>query len=198
MDKRTEMALLDVINLHVTYRTTQGDAWAIDDISFTLQEGENLGLVGESGCGKTTAAKAVLRLLPPNGEITGGEIWFQGQNLVSLREDELKKIRWKEISIISQSAMNALDPVYRVGDQLVEAIRTHEQVHKATAWERAATLFEIVGLERKRLRDYPHQLSGGMRQRSIIAMALALNPSLMIADEPTNRSKSYGRNGARP
>jgi oligopeptide/dipeptide ABC transporter ATP-binding protein len=179
------MALLEVTNLCVTYRTTQGDAQAIDGISFTLQEGENLGLVGESGCGKTTAAKAILRLLPPNGEITGGEIWFQGQNLVPLRENELKKIRWKEISIISQSAMNALDPVYCVGDQLVEAIRTHEKVNKPTAWERAATLFEIVGLERKRLRDYPHQLSGGMRQRSIIAMALALNPSLIIADEPT-------------
>jgi oligopeptide/dipeptide ABC transporter ATP-binding protein len=179
------MALLEVTDLRVTYRTTQGDAQAIDGVSFSLQEGENLGLVGESGCGKTTAAKAILRLLPPNGQISGGTIRFQGQDLVPLREAELKNIRWKEISIISQSAMNALDPVYRVGDQLVEAIRIHEQVKKATAWERAATLFEIVGLERKRLRDYPHQLSGGMRQRSIIAMALALNPSLIIADEPT-------------
>jgi oligopeptide/dipeptide ABC transporter ATP-binding protein len=179
------MALLEVKNLRVTYRTIQGDAQAVDRISFMLQEGENLGLVGESGCGKTTVAKAILRLLPSNGEITDGEIRFQGQDLVRLREEELREIRWKEISIISQSAMNALDPVYRVGDQLVEAIRTHEHMGKTTAWERAAALFEIVGLERKRLRDYPHQLSGGMRQRSIIAMALALNPSLIIADEPT-------------
>jgi oligopeptide/dipeptide ABC transporter ATP-binding protein len=179
------MALLEVKDLRVTYRTTQGEAQAVDSVSFSLQAGENLGLVGESGCGKTTAAKALLRLLPPNGEITKGEIWFQGRDLVPLPEEELKHVRWKAISMISQSAMNALDPVYRVGDQLVEAIRTHENVTKATARERAGQLFEIVGLERKRLRDYPHQLSGGMRQRSIIAMALALNPMLIIADEPT-------------
>ncbi|RMF84132.1 MAG: ABC transporter ATP-binding protein, partial [Nitrospinota bacterium] len=120
------MALLAVKNLCVTYRTTLGDAQAVDRVSFTLHEGENLGLVGESGCGKTTMAKAILRLLPPNGMISGGEIRFRGQDLVPLREEALRKIRWKEISIISQSAMNALDPVYRVGDQIVEAIRAHE------------------------------------------------------------------------
>ena len=179
------MFLLEVDNLQTFFKTQAGYARAVDDVSFSIAPGENFGLLGESGCGKTTAAKSLIRILPPNGEIVGGRAMFQGRDLFSLSEEEIRKIRWKGISMISQSAMNALDPVYRVGSQIVEAIRTHVNKSRDEAMDRARELFTLVGIDHQRLHDYPHQFSGGMRQRAIIAMALALNPSLIIADEPT-------------
>ena len=178
--------LLSVENLKVIFRLKGNESVkAVDNISFTLDEDEYLGIVGESGCGKTTAAKAILKILPPNGEILGGHILFKGRDLIPLTYNEMRKVRWNEISIISQDAMNSLNPVHRVGEQIVEAIRVHRDVKKSMAMERAEELFALVGIEKERLQDYPHQFSGGMRQRSIIAMALALNPSIIIADEPT-------------
>ncbi|ACB85765.1 ABC transporter ATP-binding protein [Natranaerobius thermophilus] len=179
------MSLLEVKNLKIYYDTKGSDLKAVDDISFDIPEGENLGLVGESGCGKTTAAKSIIRLLPKNGRIAGGSINYKGQNLAAMTTEEIRKTRWKEISMISQSAMSALNPVYKVGDQIVEAIRAHEKMPKKEAMNRAEELFDIVGLEKKRLSAYPHQMSGGMKQRAIIAMALCLDPGLIIADEPT-------------
>jgi len=157
----------------------------VDDVSFTVGENDCLGIVGESGCGKTTIAKAILKILPPNGEITGGRILFKGVDLIPQTYDQMRKIRWKEISMITQDALNSLNPVHRVGQQIVEAITAHEQIGSREAYARAEELFELVGIERRRLEDFPHQFSGGMRQRAIIAMALALTPSLIIADEPT-------------
>lgn len=179
------MSLLSIQDLSIHYRTLGGNVQAADRVSFSLEEDQYLGLVGESGCGKTTVAKAILRLLPPNGVVAGGKILFRGRDLLSLSEPEFRRVRWKEISMISQSAMNALDPVYRVGDQIVEAIRTHEPMSREEAKSKASQLFAMVGMDGRRMEDYPHQFSGGMRQRTIIAMALALNPFLIIADEPT-------------
>ncbi|OWZ83203.1 ABC transporter ATP-binding protein [Natranaerobius trueperi] len=179
------MSLLTVKNLKIYYNTKAGDLKAVDDISFEIPESMNLGLVGESGCGKTTAAKSILKLLPDNGRIVEGDIIYKGTNLVGLNKEKMRKYRWNEISMISQSAMNALNPVYRVKDQIIEAILNHEDTTKNEAYNRASELFDIVGLEKKRLEAYPHEMSGGMRQRAIIAMALALDPGLIIADEPT-------------
>jgi len=177
-------AIIEVRNLNINYITSEGNLEAVKDVSFTLEQGERLGLVGESGCGKTTLAKALMRLLPSNGVISG-EINFKGNNLVNYSDEEIRKLRWKEISMISQSAMNALNPVYRVGDQIIEAIQTHAKVSKKDARLRAKEVFKLVNLDEKRLMDYPHQMSGGMKQRAIIAMALVHDPSLIIADEPT-------------
>ncbi|MBI3075451.1 MAG: ABC transporter ATP-binding protein [Deltaproteobacteria bacterium] len=177
--------LLEVRELELCYRLRAGRVRAVDRVSFTLDEGRSLGLVGESGCGKTSLARALLRLLPPTGEIAGGQILFQGRDLVGLPEAEMRQVRWKEVALVPQSAMNALDPVYRVSAQIIEAIRTHERRPRRQALARARQLFERLGLDGKRLSDFPHQLSGGMKQRATIAMALALNPRLLIADEPT-------------
>jgi peptide/nickel transport system ATP-binding protein len=178
-------ALLDVRDLHVHYDTDAGPVRAVDGIDLRLAPGEALGLVGESGCGKTTAAKSVLRLLPPNGRIAGGRIGFREVDLAALDEEALRQVRWRQIAWISQAAMNALDPVYRVGDQIVEAIQTHRPVTRAAAMARAAELFRMVGIDPQRLRAYPFEMSGGMKQRSVIAMAMALDPAMIIADEPT-------------
>ncbi|MCC5961514.1 MAG: dipeptide ABC transporter ATP-binding protein [Rhodobacteraceae bacterium] len=177
--------LLDVRDLAIHYRTGAGPVQAVDGIDFTIAPGEALGLVGESGCGKTTAAKAMLKLLPPNGEIPRGQMDFAGRDLVPLQGEDMRRVRWKEIAWISQAAMNALDPVYRVGDQIVEAMQAHIRIDKAEAWSRSEDLFRAVGLDPSRLRAYPHEMSGGMKQRSVIAMAMALQPQLLIADEPT-------------
>ncbi len=177
--------ILDVRNLSVTYATRDGPVQAASDMSFALYPGENVGLVGESGCGKTTVIKSILRLLPKNATIDGGGILYKGKDLVKAGYEDLRRIRWKEIAIISQSAMNALDPVYRVSEQIVEAVTTHDKVGRGAARRRAEDLFRLVGLDRGRLSDFPHQFSGGMRQRAIIAMSLALNPSVILADEPT-------------
>ena len=177
--------LLDVRGLEVHYDTDAGPVRAVDGIDLQIAPGEALGLVGESGCGKTTAAKGIMRLLPPNGRIAGGHIGFGGKDLAALDDEALRRVRWADISWISQAAMNALDPVYRVGDQIVEAILAHRDVPHAQAMARAAELFRMVGIDPQRLRAYPFEMSGGMKQRSVIAMAMALDPRLIIADEPT-------------
>jgi peptide/nickel transport system ATP-binding protein len=179
------MNLLEVVDLKTTYGTEKGKVKAVDGVSFRIEKGKNFGLVGESGCGKSTLVKSIIACLPPNALIVGGQVLFKGEDLTHLPENTLRKIRWKEISMITQSAMNSLDPVYTIGDQIVEAIKTHEKVRYSEAKEKAEKMFALVGIGKSRLSDYPHQFSGGMRQRAIIAMALILEPSLVIADEPT-------------
>lgn len=179
------MALLDVQNLTMHYTTKKGDVQAVDDISFSLEQGKALGLVGESGCGKTSIAISLIKLLPENAKILDGHVYFKEQDLVPLSEKEIRKIRWKGISMVFQAAMNALDPVYKVGDQVIEAILAHERVSEEAARERVAELFQLVGLDPERMDHYPHEYSGGMKQRAIIAMALSCNPAIIIADEPT-------------
>ncbi|MGQ0569852.1 MAG: ABC transporter ATP-binding protein [Armatimonadota bacterium] len=177
--------MLVVRDLEIVYHTRQGLVRAVDGVSFDVGDGEHFGLVGESGCGKTTLAKGLLRLLAPNASIARGEIFFRGRDLVTLDEEALRRLRWREIAMIPQSAMNALDPVYRVGDQMIEAILVHDRTSRQEAEDRVTAMFTSVGLDPRRVWDYPHQFSGGMRQRALIAMALLLNPSLIIADEPT-------------
>ncbi len=179
------MALLEIKNLNIHYRTKNGIVQAVENVTFSVESGSTLGLVGESGCGKTTIAKAIMRLLPQNGMIAGGELLFKGRNLVDFSMDEVRKYRWEEIAMISQSAMNALNPVARIGNQIVEAIKAHRQISRVDANKRMAEVFELVGLSTERAVDYPHQFSGGMKQRAVIAMALLLDPDLIIADEPT-------------
>jgi peptide/nickel transport system ATP-binding protein len=180
------MALLEANNLSIDYETDEDRIRAVNDVSFEVKENQRFGLVGESGCGKTTIAKSILRLLPDNGIIAEGEINYKGDNLVQLSQEELRQRRWNEISIISQSAMNALNPVYTVSEQITEAIHIHEQdTTEKEARDRAEELIKEVGLDEERLDSYPHQLSGGMRQRVMIAMAMALEPPLILADEPT-------------
>ncbi len=179
------MALLDVQNVSIEYTTEEGTLKAVDDVSFSLKVGESVGLVGESGCGKTTLAKSIMRLLAKNGRISEGKMIFKGEDLVTKSDEEIRKIRLKEIAMVAQSAMNALNPVQTVGDQLMDGIQIHTKMTRKEAMERSVEVFKMVGLEGKRLKSYPHQMSGGMKQRAIIAMALTLNPSLIIADEPT-------------
>ncbi|UCH61338.1 MAG: ABC transporter ATP-binding protein, partial [Anaerolineales bacterium] len=161
-------------------------AHAVAGVSFTLREGEMLGLVGESGCGKTTLMLSILRLLPQAGRITGGQLLLDGRDLFSLSEREIENVRWKDISFIFQGAMNALNPVRTIGDQIAEAIIRHN-LARSRSWldERVRELLELVGIGGDRKDQYPHQYSGGMRQRAMIAMALACNPRIVIADEPT-------------
>jgi len=156
----------------------------VDDVSFALEKGEALGLAGESGCGKTTSALSIIRLLPKNGRIVGGRILYEGKDLATLKESELRRIRWKHISIVFQGAMNALNPVKRIGWQIAEAITLHDHVPMNEAEGRVDELLELVGINPARKDDYPHEFSGGMRQRVMIAMALACNPRIVIADEP--------------
>lgn len=179
------MALLEVQHLKTYFDTEQGVYKAVDDVSFTLEQGESLGLVGESGCGKTTTALSITRLLPKEGRIAGGEILLDGVDLTKLSVEELRGKRWKEVSIVFQGAMNALNPVMQVGEQIAEAIILHEKVSKNDAMKRAGELFELVEIPAGRLHQYPHEFSGGMKQRVMIAMALACNPKLIIGDEPT-------------
>jgi len=179
------MPVLEVQDLRTYFTTLRGPVKAVDGVSFTVERAEAVGLAGESGCGKTTTALSVLKILPSNGRVISGKILFKGMDIVKLTEDEMRrKIRWKGVSIVFQGAMNALNPVYRVGDQIAEAILTHEKVSKDEAMERVRKLFETVGLDPDRSTNYPHEFSGGMRQRALIAMALACNPELLIADEP--------------
>jgi len=178
--------MLNIKDLTVYYKILRGYVKAVEGVNLQLKKGETLGLAGESGCGKTTMALTIMRLLPPNGRIVRGKILFDGKNIVELPEDEVRKeIRWKKIAIVFQGAMNALNPVYNIGEQIVEAIRYHEpNVDKNEALERAKKLLELVGIDPSRVKNYPHEFSGGMRQRAMIAMALACNPKLLIADEP--------------
>ncbi len=178
--------LLDIRDLRVGYSTGQGVVKAVDGVTLSIGENEVLGIAGESGCGKTTLIKALIRLLPTTAEVSAERIGFRGRDLQTLSEREFRKeILWNEISLVPQSAMNSLDPVYRVGDQVVEAIRAHRDTPRKEARERVAHLFDVVGLQSGLMDSYPHEFSGGMRQRAMIAMALALDPGLIVMDEPT-------------
>jgi peptide/nickel transport system ATP-binding protein len=180
------MALLDVENLTTYYSTLRGYVKAVEGVTFNIEKGEALGLAGESGCGKTTIALSLLRILPSGGKILEGHVKIDDEDILKLPEDDMRKrIRWKKISLVFQGAMNALNPVNRVGEQIVEAIRIHEpKVGKKEAYERVRKLFELVGVEPSRVSNYPFEFSGGMRQRAMIAMAVACSPELVIADEP--------------
>jgi peptide/nickel transport system ATP-binding protein len=173
--------LLEVKGLEVEY----GRVRAVDGVDLSIGTGESLGLAGESGCGKSTMANAIMQILRPPARIVGGSILFEGEDLVGKSTEQLRKYRWRNVSMVFQSAMNALNPVMRVGDQFVDMMQAHERISKRHAIVRAGELLELVGMDKRRVRSYPHELSGGMRQRVIIAMALALNPELIILDEPT-------------
>ena len=179
--------LLQVKNLHVHYVTDEEECFAVNGITFDLDEGDSIGLVGETGAGKTTTAMAIMQLVPdPPGVITEGEIWFQGKNLITNTEYENQKIRGNGISMIFQDPMTALNPTMTVGDQLIEVLRRHNKnMSKAEAKQRAIDMLEMVGVKSERFDDYPPQFSGGMKQRVVITMALLCNPDLLIADEPT-------------
>lgn len=179
------MPLLDIKELSMHYKIKGGWVRAVDNVSLELDRGESLGLVGESGCGKTSLAFSILGLLPPNAKILKGSITLDGIDLLRLPKEEARRIRWNRVSMIFQAAMNALDPVEKIGDHLIEALRTNKDVSKEQARSRARELFELVGLPEHWMDSYPHELSGGMKQRVIIAMSLVCNPDLIIADEPT-------------
>ncbi len=178
--------VLRVVDLALRYSTRQGEVKAIQEVSFDLARGQSLGLVGESGCGKTSLANCLMRLLPDNARLVGGQVFLDGQDLLALSEEDIRQVRWRRISMVFQAAMNSLDPVYKVGQQVVEAIETHGvETTVADARERVARLFQMVGLDPRLMERYPHEFSGGMRQRAVIAMALSCDPDIIIADEPT-------------
>ena len=178
--------ILEIKDLYVQYSAGKDTVRAVNGITLSLEKGESLGLVGETGAGKTTTALSIMGLIPnPPGKITGGEILYRGENLREKSEKEMRKIRGHEISMIFQDPMTALNPMLTVGDQIAEVIRLHQNVTKAEAFQRAKEMMEVVGIEGGRANEYPHQFSGGMKQRIVIAIALACNPSLLIADEPT-------------
>src|SRR5438067_11273316 len=179
--------LLEVKNLQTHFPTRAGLVRAVEGVSFYLDEGELLGLVGESGCGKSITALSIMRLVGPPGKIVGGEILFGGENLLRASEERMRGIRGNDIAMIFQDPMTSLNPVFTVGDQIAEALRLHRKLDKKRAWAAAIEAMKEVSIPspERRVNDYPHQLSGGMRQRVMIAMALACDPDLLIADEPT-------------
>ncbi len=178
------MSLLELRDLHITYRSERGDVPAVRGVNLTIDPGETVGLAGESGCGKSTIAGAVLRLLPKETEVTG-QILLDGEDVYDMNPGRLRAVRWTSAAIVFQGALHALNPVQRVGNQIAEAIRLHSSNSKQAADDRVRELLERVGLPPDRARSYPHQLSGGQRQRVLIALALACEPKLLIADEPT-------------
>ena len=177
--------LLDVSSLSVDYILEKVPLRAVNDISFQISKGSSMALVGESGCGKTSVMLSLMRLLPAQGRIVSGEVKFEGKDLLQLSEQEMRSFRWRKMSIVFQGAMNALNPVRKVGEQIAEPIWRHGINDKRTALQRADELLELVGVSPSRANQYPHQYSGGMRQRAMIAMALACSPDILIADEPT-------------
>ena len=180
------MNILEVKNLNMSYETLEGSVAAVKDVSFSLKEGESFGIVGESGCGKTSVAMSLLQLQADNGKIISGEIIFDGKDIVKLNENELRNVRWSGISIVFQGAMNSWNPVVKIGEQIREAIREHyPDKTKDENTNKINELFNIVGLESSIADRYPHELSGGMKQRAVIALALSCDPKLIIADEPT-------------
>ncbi len=176
---------IEVDRLSVQFKVDNQNLVAVNNISFKLEEKESLGLVGESGCGKSTTAYALMNLLEKNGKISGGRIIINNKDIVKASEKELNKIRWKEISMIFQNAMTALNPVQKIGNQIVSAVQEHEDITREEAIKRAEYLFEKVGISKHRLMQYPHEFSGGMKQRAIIALALICFPKVLLADEPT-------------
>ena len=184
-ERRENDLLLDVRDLVMSYSTMQGKVRAVDGVSFSVRKGEALGLVGESGCGKSSIAMTLLRLLPESASIESGSVLLNGVDIVTLTEEEMQAYRWARISMVFQSAMNSLDPVYKVGDQIIEALEQHVRSARPESMERVRELYDLVSLDWSFIPRYPHEYSGGMKQRAIIAMALACEPDLIIADEPT-------------
>ncbi|HEV7766569.1 MAG TPA: ABC transporter ATP-binding protein [Thermoanaerobaculia bacterium] len=183
IDVNPAEALLEVKNL----RTSFGNVHAVDNVSFNVRRGEAVALVGESGCGKSVTAMSIMRLVAPPGKITSGEVRFKGRNLATISERDMRNVRGNDIAMVFQEPMTSLNPVFKIGAQVAEAIRIHRKVGKKEAWKEAGDMLELVSIPdpHKRLHDYPHQLSGGMRQRVMIAIALSCDPELLIADEPT-------------
>ena len=180
--------LLEIKNLTTCFHTEEGVVQAVNGISYSMKEGETLGVVGESGCGKSVHALSILRLIPiPPGKIEKGEVWFKGRDLLKLDESDMRLLRGSEIAMVFQDPMTSLNPVFTIGDQITEALKLHKGLDNLEAQERAAELLDMVGIPDAidRLEDYPHQFSGGMRQRAMLAMALSCDPRLLIADEPT-------------
>ena len=179
--------ILDIKDERLSFFTPAGEVKALNGVSFTMNQGDVLGVVGESGSGKSVTAYSVMGLTAYPGKLVGGKVWFNGHEIENMKEKDFRKIRGNEVSIIFQDPMTSLNPVYTIGNQIVEVIRLHTDKNKADAWARAKELLELVGINEpeKRLKQYPHELSGGMRQRVMIAIALACEPKLLIADEPT-------------
>jgi len=184
----SRISLLNIVDIRVVFHTLEGICHAVDKVSFSIDKGEIVGLVGESGCGKTVTALSILRLIPsPPGKIVGGNIFFESKDLLKLNNTDMRRIRGKSISMIFQEPMSSLNPLFTIGYQISEAIILHQGKNKREAWDKAIQMLKVVKIPdaARRAKEYPHQLSGGMRQRVMIAMALSCNPKLLIADEPT-------------